>query len=153
MFGRRGPQATYFHEAVVTSQPMDTASADEERRVQRARRRVRHERRRRTLVALGAAGAFTLVVGAIPALRMLWDLTIADAIVTVGYLGLLAYFTRLENFEAERRAMRNVVAFPPRPSGAPMPQAVFAAVGGSSMSSMPAPIQLRPAFRIVDAPR
>jgi hypothetical protein len=156
MFGGRQPSNSWSDEGWVPARPLER-SADEARRASRQRARVRRLRRRRALTGLIGCGAFTLVFGAIPALRALWDLTVVDLLLTVGYLYLLARCTKLESFEAERRAMRNVVPLSTRQSGhserrSSLRQPAFAAVGGSG-TALPVPIQLRPAFRIVEAPR
>jgi hypothetical protein len=80
---------------------------------------------------------------------LLWDLTIADVLLSALYVGSLAYVTRLETFERERREMRNVYPLAPRP--VEEPTAVYAAMGGRQQ--FPTPVPLRPAFRIVEAPR
>lgn len=148
--GRRG-RSVPQHDEDQRAWRNAASTPEEDRRVMRARARVRRQRRRRALAALGGCGAFTLVFGAIPELRTLWDLTIADVVLTAGYLALLAYFTKLENFQAERRAaMRNVVPIIGRPTSYTSARPEFAAVGGGS--NLPAPIPIRPAFRIIEAP-
>jgi hypothetical protein len=124
--------------------------SEEERRLQRARARVRSQRRRRTLSWLVGFGAFTLVFGAIHTLRALWDLTILDVVLTGAYLGSLAYFTHLEVMQRERRAMRNIYPIAPAPTSQAQRPA-YAMAGGSARVS-PVPMPLRPTFRIVEAP-
>jgi hypothetical protein len=123
---------------------------EHERRLRNKRARIRRQRRRRALAGLAGIGAFSLLFGAIPALRALWDVTIADVLLTACYLAALAYLTRLETFEREREAIRNVYPIAPRPGD--LPEARAYAVAGGRASAMPRPVALRPAFRIVEAP-
>lgn len=71
-------------------------------RAARARRQALRQRRRRTLGTLAGTFAGSLVLGAVPALRPLWDLALVVGLATVGYLAALVYFRRLEELAAER---------------------------------------------------
>jgi len=147
MFGR----ARAGVERAVAPLQQQALSAEEERRLHRQRARLRAQRRRRVFTWLLGFGGFALVFGAIPALRTLWDLAIVDVLLIAAYIGSLAYFTHLEMAERERQAMRNVYPIAPLPDEVAQlaPQRVYATAGGHAM---PAPIALRPAFRIVEAP-
>lgn len=60
-------------------------------------------RRRRTIASLVASLIGSVVLGAIPPLRTLWDLSAVVACALAGYLILLARVTRLEANATERR--------------------------------------------------
>jgi hypothetical protein len=128
------------------SRPVERELTDRERRAQKARHRRRQQCRRRALAGLIGTFGFTLVFGAIPALRALWDLTILDVIATAAYIGMLAYVTRLETFEAERRALRNVYPIAPHLAMRESGDERYAATGTSQ-------IVAKPAFRIIEVPR
>jgi hypothetical protein len=146
MLGGRYGDSVHYEETV----PYRGGSApDDERRNYRARMRVRHQRRLHALAMLGGIGVFTLTLGALPALRFLWLLTMIDVVLAVTYIGLLAYFTRMEIAAAERRALRNIYPLPPRLGEAAAPARMYATVG---MGGRVRPLPLRPAFRIVEAP-
>ncbi len=111
----------------------------------RARLAERRARRRRTLTLLGCATAGTFVLGAIPALRVLWDLSLVALVLGAGYVAALVHFARLEAFAAERA--RKVV--PLQPVGANhRPVEQYAAAGGQVVAMLP----VRPAFVLVDRP-
>ena len=101
-------------------------------RVARARHKLRQERRRRTLGILVATFVGSLVLGAIPALRPLWDLALVSGLCAVTYVGLLVYFHRMEEMALERE--RKVVEL-----------AALARKGAV------VPIRPRPSFVIVEA--
>jgi len=76
--------------------PDGTRRAASARRAARERARQRLARRRRALAILAGTALGTFVLGAIPALRVLWDLTVVDLLLTGGYVALLVHFRRLE---------------------------------------------------------
>lgn len=84
--------------ALVDPAVLDARAA----RAARARRRALQARRRRALRGLLGTMAATLVLGAIPALRPLWDVTIAAALCSVAYLGALVWFRRAAELAVER---------------------------------------------------
>lgn len=98
----------------------------------RARLKARAERRRRALGALGGTFLASLVFGAIPALRPLWDLALVAGLGTAAYVGALVYFRRVEELALERK--RKVVELTAR-----------------ARQSAVAPIRPRPPFVIVEA--
>lgn len=115
----------------LASQSPDGGPFGKERRARlekamKARLRLRRERRRRTLTVLSASLGGSLVLGAIPGLGALWDLSLVAACCTVGYVALLVYFRRIEELSAERerkvvelahRTRRGaIVPMRPRPS-------------------------------------
>ena len=118
----------------TTSPRRDARDARDARgeRVARARRQALRQRRRRTLAVLVGTFGGSLVLGAIPALRPLWDLTLVAALATVGYLAALVYVRRLEELAAERD--RKVVELAAR-----------------ARQSAIVPVQPRPPFVIVGA--
>lgn len=101
-------------------------------RAVRARRRALRRRRRHTLATLAGTFAGSLVLGAIPALRPLWDLTLVAGLATGGYVAALVYVRRLEELAAERD--RKVVELAER-----------------ARQSAIAPVRPRPPFVIVSA--
>ena len=56
----------------------------------------------RVLAILVGSIGFTLVFGAVPALRFLWSLCIVTVVLTAVYVALLAYFARLERAATEQ---------------------------------------------------
>lgn len=112
-----------------------TSTAATERRAARAaraRRRALQARRRRTLGALVATMAATLVLGAIPALRPLWDLTIIATLTLAAYVGALIWFRRAALLAVERE--RKVIELAAR-----------------ARQSAVVPLRPRPPFVIVEA--
>lgn len=103
-------------------------------RAARARRQALRQRRRRTLATLAGTFAGSLVLGAIPALRPLWDLALVAGLATAGYVVALVYVHRLEELAAERD--RKVVELAARArEGAIVPirpRPPFVIVGGAS---------------------
>jgi len=79
------------------------AASPPARRAARERARQRLARRRRTLAVLACTALGTFVLGAIPALRALWDLTVVDLLLTAGFVALLVHFRRLETTSGEHR--------------------------------------------------
>lgn len=59
-------------------------------------------RRRRTLAWLGGSLAGTLLLGAVPWFRVLWDLSIVVLVLTICYLAALVYVQRQASLAAER---------------------------------------------------
>ncbi len=112
------------------SAPAPMGGAD--RRAARARRRALQARRRRTLGALVATMAATLVLGAVPALRPLWDLTLVATLALVAYVAALVWFRRAALMAVERE--RNVIELAAR-----------------ARQSAIVPLRPRPPFVIVEA--
>ena len=112
------------------SAPTPMGGAD--RRAARARRRALQARRRRTLGALVATMAATLVLGAVPALRPLWDLTLVATLALVAYVAALVWFRRAALMAVERE--RNVIELAAR-----------------ARQSAIVPLRPRPPFVIVEA--
>lgn len=84
----------------------------------RARRQALQARRRRALGTLAGTFAGSLVLGAVPALRPLWDLALVSGLCTVAYLGALVYVRRLQ--EVARAQERSVVEVAARTRQAPV---------------------------------
>ncbi len=122
-------------------------------RVQIARSRARlHERRlrrRRVLAGLLLAGVGSFVLGAIPALRVLWIVSLAVGLLSAAYMALLVSIARSEALEFER--LRKIVPFGDHRIPA-YDEPVEAAVGGSSNRLFATPIPQRPAFVVLEAP-
>lgn len=74
--------------------PVDPDELERLRRHQRARAAQQMARRRRALSVLTSVLGATFVLGAIPALRVLWDLSLVAFLLTTGYLALLVRFQR-----------------------------------------------------------
>jgi hypothetical protein len=92
----------------------------------------------------------TLVLGALPHLHVLWDLTIVSAVLTATYVALLAYFAR-RAADANERA-RKVVPLRVVRSLDQSPEQRLA-VGGAAPTLRAHPLPpKRPAFIIVEAP-
>jgi len=105
----------------------------------------RRARRRRVLATLLGATFGTFLLGAIPALRPLWALSLVSLGATAAYVALLAHFARLE-LEAATRD-RKVVPITAR-RAAPALEATRVAAVGHAAVDVPA----RPAFVLVEAP-
>jgi hypothetical protein len=119
-------------------------STAERRRAEHARAKRQIERRKQLLFRLVGGTAATLVLGGLPHLHALWNLSIVGAILTTGYVGMLAY---LAHQPAPLPTMR-------RPSPAVGPhdtehssERLVASGGGSPM--MVTPMPRRPAFVVV----
>lgn len=142
--------------ALVGTSPDALASAPtpEEREVQyraeRARIKRRRERRRRVLREIGLVIAATLVLGAIPPLRTLWDVTFASVVLGAAYVGLAATAARNETLSLER--LRKIVPLGPTIPGDGALPATFVSAVGRYGSAAVAPMPRRPAFVLVDAP-
>lgn len=129
------PSATPAAAGPVPAGPGETTAAQRDPRSEkaaRARLKARTERRRRALTALLGSFFASLVLGAIPALRPLWDLALVAGLCSVGYVGALVYFRRVEELALERK--RKVVELTAR-----------------ARQSSVAPIRPRPPFVIVEA--
>ncbi len=127
-------------------------------------------RRRRTLAWLLGSLVGSFLVGAIPWFRPLWDLSVFVLVLTLGYLGALAYLQYHARLAAERAAkvvrLRSVRTGDPRRTssseGHTGPPAVSAAAavavaaggGGGTRSERSVVVALprRPSFVLVDAP-
>lgn len=129
----------------------DPAELDRLRGRERARRRERVARRRRALRYLLVTLTSTFVLGAIPALRALWDLSLITFLMTTGYLALLVRVERermsiaAESERAEKVVQMHAHRRGHEPDGAVEPVARHA-VGVGVLP--PA----RPAFVLVDMP-
>lgn len=80
--------------AIGRATPVAVPYVDPERRAwerarERSRAQRRRERRRRVLTTLLASFGASLVLGAIPALRPLWDLSLVAFLLSTGYVALL----------------------------------------------------------------
>jgi len=125
-----------------------TMMSEERRRAERVRNRRRRERRRRTLSTLGSTLAATLVLGAIPGLHVLWDLSILSFLLTAGYVGLLVY---LAQGEAPIPDVRSTVV-PIRQPVRERPAQPRLLVSSGESSGRPLGFIRRPAFVLVDGP-
>jgi hypothetical protein len=131
------------------------SSSNETRPLNPGPSRELRERRRKVLIAIGGAIAGTLLLGAIPVFRMLWDLTIVCTVLGCCYLGMLVYVTKIEAETAERE--RKVVPFMRARSLAFQAQSGRVAMGGGGHfetggALASAPLPSRPAFVVVEAP-
>ena len=116
----------------VAPSPSATTVDPRAARAAKARRLALQARRRRTLTALLCTLTASLILGAVPALRPLWDLTIVAALCSVAYLAALVWLRRAQELAAERE--RKVVELTAR-----------------ARQSAIAPIRPRPPFVIVEA--
>lgn len=122
--------------------------SDGQLRAERLRVRRRRERRRRVLLGLGGAFVATLVFGAIPPLRVFWDLSVVLALLVAGFLVLAASATRNEALTLER--LRKVVPIQTEPAPISEPTQRVAVSGRHHVGVVP--MMPRPAFRLVEAP-
>lgn len=123
----------------------------EKRRAQRARAQIRVARRRRTLQWLGGTVGVTFVFGAIPPLRFLWDLTLVATLLTVAYVGLLAWCQRPQTLASDRGRRIVAIGAARDDDGMTRGSGVFTAPGGPS-GAMRASTMRRPAFVLVEGP-
>jgi hypothetical protein len=131
--------------AVVTtggSSP-EFAAVRRRREAERARRQI--ARRKQLLVRLVGGTATTVVFGALPHLHALWDLSIAGALLTAGYLGGLALLAsqsaRSTSIDAARRLAPKAMLHPVEHR---------LAAGGGGGPHFVAQIPRRPSFVVVD---
>ena len=104
-------------------------------------------RRRRVLARLAGSLVVTLVLGAVPPLRFLWDVSLATFFLTSGYVALLVRLQQVRAAEAaEHERAEKVVPIDVRhrQAEASMP------VGSSRHAATLAPT--RPAYVLVDVP-
>jgi hypothetical protein len=116
----------------------------------RARLHERRMRRRRVLAGLLVVVVGTLVLGAVPALRVLWLVSLAVGLVTVGFMALLVSIARSEALELER--MRKIVPFGEHETPV-FEERAMVAVGGNLGSMFAAPLPQRPAFVVLESQR
>jgi hypothetical protein len=116
----------------------------------RARLQERRMRRRRVLGGLLVVVAGSLALGAVPALRVLWFVSVSVAVVTVAYIALLVSIARSEALELER--LRKIVPFGEHVT--PMfEERAMAAVGGNVSQIFASSLPQRPAFVVLESPR
>jgi hypothetical protein len=115
----------------------------------RSRLHERRMRRRRVLAGLLLVVLGSLVLGALPVLRVLWLVSLAVMLVTAAYMALLVSIGRNEALELER--MRKIVPFgdhqPPV-----FEESAMVAVGGNFSPMFAAPLSQRPAFVVLESP-
>lgn len=116
----------------------------------RARLHERRMRRRRVLAGLLVVVVGSLVLGAVPALRVLWFVSLAVGMVTAAYIALLVSIARSEALELER--MRKIVPFGDHETPA-FEERARVAVGGNNSAWFAAPVPQRPAFVVLESPR
>ena len=120
----------------------------------RARSHRRIERRIRTLKSFGIAIVSTVVLGAVPALRPLWYLSLVAVLAGVAYLAMLVLVTRQEMLITTQS--RKVVSLPSGYLHRPGERRLLVAAGGQRTDGYsmqrPAVIERRPTFRIVEQP-
>ncbi|MCU1489372.1 MAG: hypothetical protein JWM85_777 [Acidimicrobiaceae bacterium] len=132
---------SYPHiEGVADAEAVEAVCRREEqlRRADRERVRARRARRRRVLVVLSATIFGSFLLGAVPSLRPLWDLSLASVLLGAAYCALLVRIARIE---------ADVLARPLRP-------AVVSEAGANTggPGAIIVPIRpVRPAFVIVEA--
>jgi hypothetical protein len=115
----------------------------------RARLRERRMRRRRVLAGLLVAVVGSLVLGAVPVLRVLWFVSLSMALVTAAYMALLVSIARSEALELER--LRKIVPFGDHQEPVVEERAMLA-VGGNLRPLFAAPLPQRPAFVVLESP-
>lgn len=119
-------------------------------RLERLRIRRRRERRRRVLVAFAGTILGSFVLGAIPPLRALWDLSLVSFLFGSGYVVALTSIARNEALSLERLRL----ATAPAPTG-PVDgreRRDLAVANGGRVLLAATPMQPRPAFNLVEAP-
>lgn len=114
-------------------------------RLERHRIQLRRERRRRALLGLVITIVTSLVLGAIPAFRALWALTIAASIIGSAYVYVLVSVARSETLNLER--LRKIVPLG-APPGLDVEHQAVAAAGGALFST---PLPRLPAFVVLEA--
>jgi ABC-type transport system involved in cytochrome bd biosynthesis fused ATPase/permease subunit len=114
----------------------------------KARLHGRRMRRRRVLTGLLVVVAGSLVLGAVPALRVLWFVSFAVGMLTAAYMALLVSIARSETLELER--LRKIVPFGIHQT--PVYDEQVAAVGGNFIPLFASPMTQRPAFVVLEAP-
>ena len=105
VMGRTFPLVPYSAEVPVAPTPARARAIDPEdaarlRRERRARSARLVVRRRKTLARLCGAFVVTFLLGAVPVLRVLWDLSLVVFLLATGYLALLVWFQRIAVAEA-----------------------------------------------------
>jgi hypothetical protein len=135
-------------QALMAVSTHNGASPQEEalrRRKEAARAKRQIERRKQLLVRLVGGTATSAVFGALPHLHAFWDLSIAGAVLTAGYVGALAVL-------ASHSPVHPIASGPARSlarhaDARPVERRLVAAVGGSAfIPQMPR----RPSFVVVD---
>jgi hypothetical protein len=115
----------------------------------RARLHERRMRRRRVLAGLLVVIVGSLVLGAVPALRVLWLVSLALVLVAAAYVALLVSIARSEALEMER--LRKIVPFGDHQRPVSEERAMVA-VGGNPSPLFAAPMPQRPAFVVLESP-
>jgi Flp pilus assembly protein TadB len=142
---------------VMTDRDLGPQSRVEQRRsiqaeISRARARLqqRRERRRRVLITMVGVIVASAALGAVPALHMLWIVSVIALACAAGYVVLLVQIARNESLELER--LRKIVPLGNTPS--PVYDERVAAAGGASFRPLfAAPLPQRPAFVVLESPR
>lgn len=134
------------------SSPHDRAERrlDVQAQIRRERSRIqrRRERRRRVLVGFGVTILASLVLGVIPALRLLWAFGLVASVLGAAYVYLLVSIARSETLNLER--LRKIVPFGnDQPSE--MEQQVLAVAGGGRGALYSTPLPRRPSFVVLEA--
>ena len=91
----------------------------------------------------------SLALGAVPALRVLWLVSLAVASLTAAYIALLVSIARNEALELER--LRKIVPFGDHQTPV-FEERAMAAVGGNLSPLFAAPLPQRPAFVVLESP-
>jgi phage shock protein PspC (stress-responsive transcriptional regulator) len=147
---RRANPAIGMYE--VNSTPHDRAERrmDVKAQIRNERQRIqrRRERRRRVLAGICGTIAASLVLGAVPALRMLWLVALAVSVLGAAYVYVLVSVARSEALNLER--LRKIV-----PLGTDQAREVeshvLVAAGGARGPLYSTPMPRRPAFVVLKA--
>jgi hypothetical protein len=115
----------------------------------RARLHERRMRRRRVLAGLIVVVLGSLALGAVPAHRVLWFVSLAVALLAIAYMALLVSIARNEALELER--LRKIVPFGDHQTPV-FEERALAAVGGNLSPLFAAPLPQRPAFVVLESP-
>ena len=146
---RRASPAIGMHE--VTSSPHARAERrmDVKAQIRQERQRIqrRRERRRRVLAGIAGIIAGSVVLGALPVLRILWLVALAVSVVGAAYVYVLVSVARSEALNLER--LRKIV-----PLGAEQQREVeshvLVAAGGARGPLYSTPMPRRPAFVVLE---
>ena len=148
---RRAYPAVGMTEMDFAARPRVDRRVDLQAQIARSKARLheRRMRRRRVLEGLLVVVVGSLVLGAVPALRVLWFVSFAIGLLAAAYMALLVSIARSESLELER--LRKIVPFGDHRTPA-YEEHVVAAVGGNFSPLFASPIVQRPAFVVLEAP-
>jgi len=148
---RRAYPAVGMTEMEFAARPRINRRRDMQAQIARSRARLheRRIRRRRILSRFLVVLAGSLVLGAIPVLRVLWFVSLAIAMVTAAYIALLVSISRSEALELER--LRKIVPFGDHQTPV-FEERALVAVGGNVSPMYASRLPQRPSIVVLEAP-